>query len=72
MADTLERAPKTAGAQYIGIQAASKRTGIPTSTLRGYVARGRLTAYRTPSRKLWFLPDDLDQLFTKVTPTQKD
>jgi len=53
---------------YEGLRATSARFGIPQSTLRAYVASGRVAAYRTPSGRLWFKPTDVDKLFTPVTP----
>jgi hypothetical protein len=58
--------------EYEGLRTASARSGIPQSTLRHYVASGRVPAYRTPSRRLWFRPADIDALFTPVVPTAKD
>jgi len=57
---------------YIGLRAGSAMSGIPESTLRAYVASGRVPVYRTPSRRLWFRPADIDALFTPVVPTAKD
>lgn len=54
--------------EYVGLKDASDLTGIPESTLRAYVASGRLTGYRIPSRRLWFKPSDLDGLYVKVEP----
>jgi hypothetical protein len=57
--------------EYVGLKAASARFGIPASTLRAYVADGRVPAYRTPSGRLWFRPVDINALFQPVTPKGK-
>jgi hypothetical protein len=60
--------PTTPSGDYVGLRTASAMTGIPESTLRSYAATGKVAAYRTPSRRLWFKPSDLDALYVPVVP----
>jgi hypothetical protein len=57
--------------EYIGLKQAKAQFGLPESTMRAYVADGRLPAYRTPSGRLWLRPQDVRALFTPVTPKGK-
>jgi hypothetical protein len=60
--------PDNPSGDFIGLRAASQLSGIPESTLRSYAATGKVAAYRTPSRRLWFKIRDLDALYVPVVP----
>jgi hypothetical protein len=59
-------AQKTEGDERLGLRAATDYTQLSQSTLRHYVATGRLPATRTPNGRLWFDKAALESLFEPV------
>lgn len=49
---------------------ASVRTGMSIRTLRGRIAAGELTAYRSGTRIIRVIPDDVDRLLVPI-PTAR-
>jgi len=48
--------------EWLDIREAAELLGIGTSTLRRYVADGKVQAYRLPGRQLRFKREDLEAL----------
>lgn len=55
--------------QKIPLSAAADKSGMHVRTLRRYVARNLLRAYKTPTGAIRIDVDDLDALFEDVTTT---
>jgi excisionase family DNA binding protein len=61
------------GGEFINIAEACQLTGLGYSTIRGYIASGRLIGYRVSGgRGLRVKRSDLDALFTRIEPTLGD
>lgn len=56
------------GGEYVGLREATQRFGIPYSTLRAYIASGRLKARRTPNNRIWLAITDIEALYTPIAP----
>jgi excisionase family DNA binding protein len=54
--------------QYVDVATLSARTGIAKSTWRQWIAQQKLPAYRLPAGQIRVRLDDVDALFTPVTP----
>jgi excisionase family DNA binding protein len=53
---------------YVDLKTVNTRTGIPVGTLRAWVARGALPAFRLPGGQLRVAVADVRALFSPVTP----
>ena len=53
--------PAPNGGEYIGLLAAVQRYGIPYSSLRAWVRAGIIPSWRTPNRRIWLRPSDIEQ-----------
>jgi predicted site-specific integrase-resolvase len=54
------------GGEYVGLGEAVQRFGLPYSTLRAYIASGRLKASKTPNNRIWLKVRDIEALYERV------
>jgi excisionase family DNA binding protein len=52
----------------VDLKTVTTRTGIATRTLRQWIAQDRLPAFRLPGGQIRVRVDDVQALFTPVTP----
>jgi excisionase family DNA binding protein len=53
---------------YVDLKTINTRTGISVKTLRHWIYRGTLPAFRLPGNQIRVKTEDMEALFTPVTP----